>query len=1171
MNDKKKILILLSIFLVFPSLALAGNYTTIDPSGEVTSPITQTFQIPGFSQGDYPFGACNDSFVPASIKYLYYADSLGTSYGYISPTVIPTSEEISSGTYTDQLNLVVGLEVYSIGAEFYTNPDGTGLMCGFYGNQPGGIPLPTWSAPIFTVIAPEPTIIHVPGGAAPVFQNAAPLVDFIGLPQESIWSGKKTISYSASDPNNPPYGLKQFPINFYLSNDGGTIWKELAKDEPNSEKYIFDTNNFPDGKNYKLKIIVIDNADAKGEVISRLFAIDNTPPTFEVALSFAGDSIKEKDKINLKITSSEDLKQAPEVQIIQAGAEAQPLLVDGFGKNFSASYTALKGYLGAATILIKGKDLVGNTGEKITSGETFLVSRLGPSPPTIKNMVDNEVVSDPKIDIQGNAPSAKEVTFIFNKKEKFIIKPGDNGDFAFKDIILSSSNYGYNTLTFSSLGKDGIQSDERIITVKLNSPPEISRISGPNGEISGITRLEWKAFDLNNDKLVYALFYSIDGGKNWDSFSKGLLKNWYELNTAELFDSDNYRLRVVVDDGTAKSEIVSEKFAIKNDILFYINIPANYLLDVAAPAFKGNVRISENKIVSLRYSLGREEWLSAEAADGKFNSSFEEFLIKFSAPLIDGKHILFIEARDEKENIFRTFKPFIIDTVPPIPPKIISPLPAEVIDSSRDTDSKLGGIQINVSGKAEAGADLEFIVNNRRYTTAANGQGEFNFENATFLTRGINRYFLSSTDATGNVSKIEGFAVSDNPPKISVLTPQRGDFIGGTREIKWRAFDEDGDKLTFQVLCRLKNKKWISLAQNLTIDTFKFDALNFSGGEYELEVIASDGLADASANIEKLFIDNILPKINLDLTGPLSVGRIKLFFSGSATDDLSGVQFIEYSIDAQNWFKAAITKGYLEKNAFFVIRHPFELEDGEYNFGVRAIDAVGNISKTIFEKIIVDTTPPRIGSYTVSRDSLIFLPKGENFEIVAGSKIKFTISLEADTKEAFLTISDKKIDLSKNKATSLWEAEIGFDASGSSVLITASDALGNITNDKELGSFKVIPKGKIFFADENGAIKSIEGAKINILVWSEDSQSFIRWQSENYGEENPATTFENGEYEMALPAGKYQLLVQKTGFMRVRTSNFVLNEPGFINFDFTLTKRGKMRGFFEDILEKLKI
>ncbi len=1150
---------LTALFLILPAVVIAGTYTTgISPSGtSISSPITATFNIQDFAQRDSG-SLCTSSFVPAEMQFNYWFGQ-GTDFNTILPAVIPTSAMISSGIYTATFNLSVGQAVDSIGVQFFQFEDGGGIRCDFYGNQPNGVSTEPWLAPAFTVVSPPPVSV----GSGPAFKNRVPFVNFDNFPKESVWSGKKTIAYTASDPDNPPYGLKDLPINFYISGDGGSAWKELDVNQSNKGEYVLDTNNFSDGRSYALRITVFDNANEKGEVVSNVFSIDNSPPVFEISIPAASDVIFEKDKISLQITSSENLKQTPQVKIIQAGAEPQPLLVGGFGKNFSASYTVLKSHVGTAVVSVQGEDLAGNSGAQISSGKTFLVSRLGPPPPTFKNLVNNESLGESKINVLGNAPSAKEVVFILNGQKEITAKPDNLGNFIFKDVELSGANNGFNTLSVSGVDEKGLRSDERVIKIKLNSPPEISWVSAPLGTVSGLKNLEWKASDPNDDQLVYSLYYSVDGGKNWDFFARGILENKYELNSREFFDGDNIRIKVAVSDGTAQKEIISERLAFQNNSSFSVNIPKNYLLDKTTPSFSGEARISQGKIAFLRYSLEKEQWSGAQAPDGKFDSSFERYSIKFTDPLFDGKHILFIEAGDENGNVFRTFAPFIIDTAPPVPPKITFPLPDEVIDNSADIDSTLGGIQINVLGTTEAGADAEFIVNNRRYAVVAGGRGEFSFTNVTFLNRGVNRYFLSSTDSVGNISKIEGFIISDNPPKLSVITPQSGEFIGGTKEIKWQAFDEDDDQLTFQVLYRRKNGVWISLAQNFTEEIFKLDVSKFLAGEYELKIIVNDGLVDVSATVEKLFVDNNPPKISLDSGSPFLAGKSRLVFSGSVTDDLSGVKFVEYSINGQEWFKAVVAEGYLSKNASFVGRHPFELEDGEYNFGARAIDVAGNVSEAKFKKIVIDLTAPRIGSFVVSSGSIALLPEiiAENriFKISAGAKTFFKISLEADTDRAELAMIGSEVrNLSKNKSTGLWETDIVFDNIGTTtMLVSARDFSGNRVVAKKIASVEVLKKGK-----------TQPGARITIFARNPEDQRLLRWPSEAYGGENPIESDGNGEYDVLLPEGIYQILVQKPGFERLRTSDFNLISPRFIDFDFELRPRSGVRGFFEDLLEK---
>jgi len=151
--------------------------------------------------------------------------------------------------------------------------------------------------------------------------------------------------------------------------------------------------------------------------------------------------------------------------------------------------------------------------------------------------------------------------------------------------------------------------------------------------------------------------------------------------------------------------------------------------------------------------------------------------------------------------------------------------------------------------------------------------------------------------------------------------------------------------------------------------------------------------------------------------------------NGSAEDNASGIAHVEYSIDLENWFKASITTGYSGKKAAYRVRHPFELQDGEYNLSLRATDAAGNVSEiTDPQRIVIDTIPPRIGGYTISYGDFILIPQGQSLEISQNTEVKFTISLERDAKSAFVGIGSTGTGLIKNG--NLWESEITFSEIG---------------------------------------------------------------------------------------------------------------------------------------------
>lgn len=1014
-------------------------------------------------------------------------------------------------------------------------------------------------------IAPPPPA--APPSPAPIVINTNPTVIFTKMPEEVVWRDKKTISYTAFDLDPFPRGLISRPINFYYSNDNGVSWRELVKEELNTGTYIFDTTKLPDGLNYKIKVVAVDGWEATGEAISKSFAIDNTGPNFTIVVSSTTPPpIKGGDKIILDITSSEDLKKVPEVKITQEGAEPQTVVVSGARRKFSASYTVLKGYPGKAVISIKGEDSIGNIGTKITAGETFLVGRFGPPLPVIETPANNQIFSEQKINVSGKAPLSIKVTLVLNGIEKFTTKPADDGSFVFKDVILSQANFGYNTLSLSGIDKKGIQSGEAIIKVKFNLPPRISLISKLEGTIFGQKKIEWLASDLNNDELSYMVEYSLDGGKSWDNLVSGLIENYYDFNASELFDSYNCRLKIIADDGAAKSEVISSEFAIKNNRSFSIlNIPANYLIGTTAPTFDGQISFSENKIVSLKYSLDKEEWFDARAEDGRFDSLSEKFHIKFPSSLIDGKYILSIQAKDDKENFFKTFRMFIIDTLPPIPPTILSPGPDEIMGKNKDVDPDTPGIQINLSGKAEAGAELELLIGGVKYNTTVTSKGEFIFSKVTLLVRGLNRYVLSSIDAVGNISKAEGFIISNNPPEISILSPEEGEFIGEKKEIRWQASDKDEDPLTFQIFYRPKDREWISLAQNLTGDAFEWNTSKIAVGRYELKIVANDGLSETSALILKVFIDNELPQINFDTTGPIFTNDVKFLFSGKAKDNFSGIQYVEYTIDEISWYKALITQGWQTNTAAFEFYHKPRLLEGSYKVKVRATDGAGNAGYSEALDITVDTSPPLIGSTLISMGSLLLFPDEQGVvRLFKDKSYKILISASDDTTALSLSIGKASFSLSFNKAIALWEGEFNIKDVGDYALeITAKDQFGG-SRTKKIADLKILTPGFVYAEKTNERIK---GAKVSLFTFDQTTNSWLIWDGQAFGQKNPQETNEEGEYDFLIPPGKYRLEVEAEGFEKVRSEELEVKKNYLIDLKIPLLeKKGILERFLRGLL-----
>ena len=100
-----------------------------------------------------------------------------------------------------------------------------------------------------------------------------------------------------------------------------------------------------------------------------------------------------------------------------------------------------------------------------------------------------------------------------------------------------------------ALVDQGVTIDQAFVS--QNAPQVI--ISSPSSAESWLPgsqhTLTWQGLDLDGDPLLYALFYSYDGGLSWELIEDGLTSDQYTLDTDDLAGGSDVRFRVVVTDG----------------------------------------------------------------------------------------------------------------------------------------------------------------------------------------------------------------------------------------------------------------------------------------------------------------------------------------------------------------------------------------------------------------------------------------------------------------------------------------------------------------------------------------------------------------------------------------------------------------------------------------------
>jgi len=177
----------------------------------------------------------------------------------------------------------------------------------------------------------------------------------------------------------------------------------------------------------------------------------------------------------------------------------------------------------------------------------------------------------------------------------------------------------------------------------------------------------------------------------------------------------------------------------------------------------------------------------------------------------------------------------------------------------------------------------------------------------------------------------------------------------GTRKVSWHAFDPNGDRLRYDLYFRgEEEQEWKLLKEDLRNSSYTWDSQSFPDGTYLLRVEAIDspdnpeGQALSAEKISDPFVvDNTPPKV-IQVKGRVGEGG-RYQVTGRATDELSPIAELWYSVDAGDW-KALSTNDRVfdspEEGFSFSIE---SLSSGEHTIVVKAIDLAGNVGagKTI--------------------------------------------------------------------------------------------------------------------------------------------------------------------------------------------------------------------------------
>ena len=222
------------------------------------------------------------------------------------------------------------------------------------------------------------------------------------------------------------------------------------------------------------------------------------------------------------------------------------------------------------------------------------------------------------------------------------------------------------------------------------------------------------------------------------------------------------------------------------------------------------------------------------------------------------------------------------------------------------------------------------------------------------------------TTGEPDLAGFENQTTPDRELTLAAMTPQQGSsgspalgrrtYQKGLQTLIWRADDENGDQLSYDVLYRREGEpSWKTLRQQVTEPILVWDTATVPNGTYFVRIVASDTPSNA-ADLA-LTGEQDSPAFEVDNTAP-RISPAKATAAGGATlvafeviDDHSPIQRVEYSRDGQQWRGVFPADGIADSR-----KEAYELRVegtlGPRGLTLRATDSMNNVSTTQVE-------PPR--------------------------------------------------------------------------------------------------------------------------------------------------------------------------------------------------------------------
>ncbi len=240
--------------------------------------------------------------------------------------------------------------------------------------------------------------------------------------------------------------------------------------------------------------------------------------------------------------------------------------------------------------------------------------------------------------------------------------------------------------------------------------------------------------------------------------------------------------------------------------------------------------------------------------------------------------------------------------------------PSVTIESPADGAEVEGSVEITgtASDTNDSVQQVEIRIDGGAWNTAS-GTSSWSYTwDSTTVSDGQHTITARATNSTGSTAWENHTVTVDNtnePPTVSISSPNEGETVSGSVQVTGTASDPDGSVQVVEV--RIDGGAW-NATDGTSSWSYTWDTTTLADGQHTIEARSSDGSAHSSIASRTVTVDNQNEPPTVAIDSPAEGATVSgsVDVTGTASDPDGSVQVVEVRIDGGAWQAASGTSSW---------------------------------------------------------------------------------------------------------------------------------------------------------------------------------------------------------------------------------------------------------------------